>query len=82
MGVADVMSMVLWTRFFLESHGYKVDGSDIFQYNQISILLDKNGRASSSKITRHINISFFVADRVKDVEVSIKHCPKDDMVCG
>jgi hypothetical protein len=55
-GVNDVMPQVLWTRYFLESQGYGVKESIIYQDNQSSILLEKNGRGSSSKRTRHINI--------------------------
>lgn len=79
-GVDDVMPMVLWTRYFLEAQGYNVD-TDMCQDNQSAMLLEKNGRASSGKRTRHINIRyFFVADRVKSGEVRSKHCPTDDML--
>ena len=64
-GVAGVMPMVLWTRYFLEDQGYKVDGSGVFQDNQSAILSENNERTSR----------FFVADRVKVGEVSIKHRP-------
>jgi hypothetical protein len=79
-GVADVMPMILWTRYFLEAQGYDVEKTKVYQDNMSSILLEKNGRASSGKRTRHINIRyFFVADRVKSQEIEIKHCPTDDM---
>jgi hypothetical protein len=79
--VTDVMPMVLWTRYFLNAQGYKVNDSKIFQDNMSSMLLEKNGRASSGKQTRHINIRyFFVADRVKSKEVSIEYCPTSTMV--
>jgi hypothetical protein len=43
--------------------------------------LEENGRASSSKRTRHINIRyFFVTDHVKGKGVSVKYCPTGDMV--
>jgi len=42
--------------------------------------MEKNGRASSSKRTRHINIRyFFVADRVQSNEVTIEYCPTGEM---
>jgi hypothetical protein len=79
-GVDDVMSQVLWTRYFLEAQGYEVIESKVFQDNQSAILLEKNGRGSSSKRTRHINIRyFFVTDRVKSKEVSIEYCPTGEM---
>jgi hypothetical protein len=79
--VDDVMPMVLWTRYFLNAQGYEVNDSKIYQDNMSSILLEKNGRASSGKRTRHINIRyFFVADRVKSNEVSIEYCPTETMM--
>lgn len=79
--VDDVMPMVLWTWYFLKAQGYEVNDSRIYQDNMSSILLEKNGRASSGKRTRHINIRyFFVADRVKSGEVSIHYCPTETML--
>ena len=58
-----------------------MDESQVLQDNQSTMLLAKNGRASSGKQTRHIKIRyFFIADRVKSKEVTIKWCPTDDMV--
>jgi Reverse transcriptase (RNA-dependent DNA polymerase) len=80
-GVNDVMPQILWTQYFLEAQGYGVEDSIIYQDNQSSILLEKNGRASSGKRTRHINIRyFFVTDRIKAKEVSIQYCPTGDMI--
>jgi hypothetical protein len=79
-GVDDVMAQILWTKYFLEAQGYKINDSKIFQDNQSTILLAKNGKRSSSKRTRHINIRyFFVTDRVKSNEVSIEYCPTEEM---
>ena len=79
--VNDVLPQVLWTRYFLEAQGYKVSDSVVYQDNQSAMLLEKNGKASSSKRTRHINIRyFFVTDRVATNEVSIQYCPTGDMV--
>ena len=40
-----------------------------------------NGRKSSSKRTRHINIRYyFITDRIKNGELEIEYCPTDDMV--
>ena len=58
-GVNDAMPQILWTRYFLEAQGYDVKDSIIFQDNQSAILLEKNGKASSSKRTRHIKIRNF-----------------------
>jgi len=80
-GVDDVMPMVVWTRYFLMAQGYEVQESKVFQDNQSAILLERNGKASSSKRTRHINVRyFFVTDRAQAGEVKIGYCPTDDMV--
>jgi hypothetical protein len=80
-GVNDIMPQILWTRYFLEAQGYTVSDSVINQDNQSAMLLEKNGRGSSSKRTRHINIRyFFVSDRVAAGEVSIHYCPTAEML--
>jgi hypothetical protein len=80
-GVSDAMPQILWTRYFLEAQGFPVKESIVFQDNQSAILLEKNGRASSSKRTRHINIRyFFVSDRIANNEMSVEYCPTGNMV--
>jgi hypothetical protein len=70
--VSDVLPQVLWTRYFLTEQGYDEKDSIVYQYNQSAIYLEKNGRVSSSKRTRHINIRyFFVADRIGVGELRI-----------
>jgi hypothetical protein len=77
----EVLPQILWTRYFLEAQGYGVEESIIYQDNQSAILLAKNGRGSSSKRTRHINIRyFFVADRIASKEVRVEYCPTGEMI--
>ena len=79
-GVDDVMPQIIWTRYFLENQGYGIHESKIYQDNQSAMLMEKNGKASTSKRTRHINIRyFFVADRVQNKEVTIEYRPTGDM---
>jgi hypothetical protein len=79
-GVSDVLSQVIWTRYFLEAQGYKVKDSIVYQDNQSAMLMEKNGRASSGKRTRHINIRyFFVTDRIANGELTIEYCPTKEM---
>jgi hypothetical protein len=80
-GVNDAMPQILWTRYFLEAQGYGVQESVVYQDNQSAMLLEKNGRASSSKRTRHINIRyFFVTDRINAKEISVEYCPTGEMI--
>ena len=79
--VDDMMPIVLWTRYFLMSQGYGVTENLLLQDNKSSMLLERNGKASSSKRTRHINIRyFFITDRVNMKEVEIEWCPTKEMV--
>jgi hypothetical protein len=80
-GTHDVMPQVLWTRYFLAAQGYDVAENIVYQDNQSAMLLEKNGKGSSSKRTRHIDIRyFFITDRVASKEISIEYCPTGEMV--
>jgi hypothetical protein len=80
-GADDFMPAICWTRYFLKAQGYDVKANILFQDNKSSILLEKNGKASSSKRTKHINIRFFfISDRVSQGELSVLWCPTGDMV--
>jgi hypothetical protein len=79
-GADDSMSAIFWTRYFMKAQGYGVKDNVLCQDNKSSILLEKNGKSSSSKRTKHINIRyFFISDRVKKDEVSVVWCPTGDM---
>jgi hypothetical protein len=80
-GVDDGMPLVIWTRNFITAQGYKIRDNVVYQDNQSTMLLAKNGRASSGRRTRHIDIRyFFVTDRIKRGELRIEYCPTGDMV--
>ena len=78
--VDDYMPAILWTRYFLEAQGYGVRENIVYQDNLSAILLEKNGKASSSKRTKHINVRYyFVTDRIKKGDLSVEWCPTEDM---
>jgi hypothetical protein len=80
-GVDDLMPQMMWTGYFLKEQGIAVVDTVLYQDNMSSMLLEKNGRASSGKRTRHIDIRFyFVKDRVANGDLRIEHCPTEDMV--
>ena len=79
--VHQTLPMVLWVPLFLEEQGYKIDENVVYQDNQSAMLLEKNGKKSSSKRTRHLNIRFFmVTDQIKQGNIVVRYCPTDDMV--
>ena len=72
---------MLFRSYFLEAQGYTISDSIVHQDNKSTILLAENGKASSGRRTRHINIRYcFVKGRVASDEVRIEHCPTNDMV--
>jgi hypothetical protein len=80
-GVDDLMPAILWTGNFLQAQGYGVKECTVFQDYKSAILLEKNGKASSSMWTKHISIRcFFVTNRIKKGELSMEWCPTDDML--
>ena len=51
------------------------------QDNRSCMSLEKNGKPSSSKKAKRINIRcFFVTDRIQNEELKVVHCPTDEMV--
>ena len=80
-GADDFIPEICWTRYFLKAQGYRILDNVLFQYNKSSIFLEKNGKASISKHTKHINIRyFFIIDRVAQGDVSLVWCPTGDMI--
>jgi len=80
-GVNDMMPIIYWTRYVLLSQGYGIIENLLLQFNMSLILLERNGRASSGKRTRHINIRyFFITDWVNMKGISIDWCPTKKMV--
>ncbi len=80
-GINDMMPIMLWTCYFLLSHGYGIIENMMLQDNKSSILLEQNGKALSGKRTRQINIQyFFITDWVNIKEISIGWCPTQKMV--
>ena len=65
----------------MESHKYEIIHKIIFQYNQIEILMEKNGKKLCTGNPRHIDIHyFFVMDSVDSDTMSSVHCSKDHML--
>eukprot|EP00957_Ditylum_brightwellii_P080381 6113802-Ditylum_brightwellii.AAC.1 len=75
------MPHILWTTYFLECQGYHVGRAQIHQDNMSAMLLEKNGKRSSRKKTKHINVRyFFIKDKIESREVEAKHCGAQDMI--
>ena len=45
--IADVLGMILWCKYFMETQGYTIESNVLYQDNKSTILLAKNGRMSA-----------------------------------
>ena len=55
-GANNFMLTMCWTQHFVLAQGHDVIDNISFQDGRSAMLLEKNGKASSSKRTKHINI--------------------------
>ena len=63
------------------AQGYEVHENNVFQGNQSALLLQKNGKHSSSCWMHHINIHyFFVTNHIQSKELMVEYCPTDEML--
>ena len=78
--VSDILPLVQWVRLFLLSQGVKLARNIIYQDNKSAVLLEENGKKSSGKRTRHLNIRYFlVTDAIARKECEIKWIPREGM---
>jgi hypothetical protein len=79
-GADDMMPQIMWTKYFMQAQGYTLKQTILYQDNRSAILLEKNGKMSSSNRTKHVNIRYyFIKDRINKCELSVKHCPTGEM---
>ncbi len=79
-GVDDSLGYILWARYFVTEQGYDMDASLLYQVHMSAILLETNGKASSSNHTKHIKVKyFFIKDKVDQGEITIERCPMEQM---
>ena len=65
----------------MEAQGYQINKNILYQDNKSTILLEENGKKSSGKRTRHLNIRyFFLTDQVEKNKVNIEYCPTENMI--
>ena len=80
-GVYDVLPQILWTKKFLEEQGMRIKETMLYQDNMSSMLLECNGRHSSTKWTKHMDIRYFyVGDHIQNKTLSLRHCPTEEML--
>ena len=78
--MSDILPMIQWVRLFSLSQGVSIARNIIYQDNQSAELLADNGKKSSGKRTRHLNIRYFlVTDAIAKGECETVWIPRDGM---
>jgi hypothetical protein len=77
----DMMPQIMWTNYFMDAQDYVLTQTILHQDNQSApILLEKHGKMSSNRRTKHVNILYyFIKYRITKKEVSVEYCPTGDM---
>ena len=79
--INDATALVLWCRLFIMGQGFDVHDNIVYQDNQSTMLLGNNGRHSSGKKTRHIEIRYyFITDHIKCQNICLAYCPTEKMI--
>ena len=77
----DAITHIMWTKLFLEAQGYPTKNTILKQDNTSTMQLEKNGKSSSHKRTRHINIRYFyIKDHLDKGEFKLEYCSTDNML--
>jgi hypothetical protein len=78
--VDDALPTIQWTKNFMKEQGYDIDAI-VKEDNRSTMLLMKNGKLSSGKRTKHLDIRYFyVKDLLERGVISLEHCVSDVMI--
>ena len=53
-GADDALPQCLWSRYFIKGQGYAMEELEFHQDNMSAMLMEKNGKESSTKQTNNI----------------------------
>ena len=81
MSMDDILSKVIWTKLFMKEQGCKIVENTVYRDNTSAMKMEINGKTSSGKRTRHLEIKYFyITDLIERKEIEVKYCPTDSMV--
>ena len=79
-GADDALPQAIWSKYFIEAQGHTVNNNIMCQDNKSCMLLETNGKFSSSKRTKHINNKYFlITDKIAQGDLELEYCPTDKM---
>ena len=59
-GMDDAIPQILWTRYFMECQGYMIKENLVFHDNTSLIILEMNGKTSSTQRTKHTKVRYLL----------------------
>lgn len=72
--IVDVVRMVMWCKYCMESQGYTIENNMLYQDNKSTILLAKNRWLSVGKNNKHIrNQVCLITDKIVQGDMKIIH---------
>ena len=67
---------MIWARMFLKEQGLVLKNNILYQDNESSMKIIKNGKRSSGQKTKHMdNRYFWIKDRLRSEGIQVQHCP-------
>ncbi len=80
-GVDDASPQILCMNYFIKAQCYHINSTMVYQDNQSTILLEKNGKQISGKRTRYTNIQYLsITDCVQAGEMTAGYCLAKKMI--
>ena len=78
--IADVLGLMMWSKYFMEAQGYTIETNVLYQDNKSTILMAKNGCMSAGKNSKHIKNRFFlVTDKIAQGDLEVQYAPTKEM---
>ena len=78
---SELVSIIFWTKRFMEAHGYDIRKNIIYQDNKSTILLETNCKRIVSNKTTAINIPYlFLIDQIQKGTLTEEYFPTTKMI--
>ena len=79
-GTSEYMPKPIFFELFMEAQGYK-QNIILAKDNESEIRMLVNGKASCTSNSKHVAIKYFwCTDRIKNGNISVRHCPTEKML--
>ena len=70
--IADVLGIMMWSKYFMEAQGYTILNNVLYQDNKSTILLAKNGRMPVGKASKYTkNMFFLITDKITQDKLTV-----------